>query len=323
MTMRRVIRVSELRRIDANMIIVLDALLTHRNLTRAGEAIGMTQPSMSTALARLRRQLHDEILVRAGRGFDLTAKAQELQPQVTAALSEIAATYAVRGSFDPTTSVRRFLVSASDYACAELGAPIGLLLSAEAPQMSVEFDALPLTESGIPDNLLMRRDVVIAGTGRGVPGHRTSLFSDQFVVIVDARNPRLREGKLTQSDLETMSHVVWSFGEQRTPATDMLELLGVVPRVAARAPGSLQVALMVSGTDSVAIVPQRIAERYGQALSLVVAETPLRPATLVEAAHWHPGRVDDPALRWFLGLLRRAAEHVEFPDGLDSELGRA
>ncbi|WP_460942822.1 LysR family transcriptional regulator [Okibacterium endophyticum] len=310
---------SELRRVDANLVIVLDALLTHRNLTRAGEAIGMAQPSVSGALSRLRRQLGDEILVRAGRGFDLTPKAQSLQPLVTAALTEIAATYSVRASFDPTTSVRRFLVSASDYAFAELGAPIGAMMSAEAPRMSVDFDSLPLTDTGVSDNMLMRRDVVITGTGRGVPGHRTSLYSDRFVVVVDARNPRLRSGRLSQSDLEAMSHVVWSFGELRTPATDMLDLLGIVPRVAARAPGSLQVALMVSGTDYVAIVPERIADRYGAALSLVVADTPLRPATLVEAAHWHPSRVDDPALRWFLGLLRRAAERVEFPDGIHAE----
>lgn len=67
---------NDLRRIDVNLIVVLDAILAERNLTRAGDAVGLSQSAVSGALNRLRQQYSDELLVRSGRGFELTDKAR-------------------------------------------------------------------------------------------------------------------------------------------------------------------------------------------------------------------------------------------------------
>lgn len=303
---------TDLRRVDVNLIVVLDAILTEKNLTRAGELIGMTQPAVSGALARLRQQFDDPILVRAGRGFELTAKGEELVPLVHDAMVEISRTLELLPTFDPLTSTRTFLISASDYLLSQMTSSLLLLLEREAPGINVEFDALPSDTTVEPTDLL-RRDVFIVGTGRGVPGKRQSLFSDRFVCIVDATNPRLRNGSLSLTDLADLRHVHSSFGHRvHTHIDDMLEAAGITPRIGLSVQGFLPVPFMVSGTTMVGHVPERLAHQYREQLGLVIAQTPLSAMTLVEAAHWHPSKTEDPAIKWLVGMLRKAAELVEF-----------
>ncbi len=303
---------TDLRKVDVNLIVVLDAILKEKNLTRAGELIGMTQPAVSGALARLRQQYDDPILVRNGRTFDLTEKAQSLVPLVDEAMVEISRVLELSPIFDPATSTRTFFISASDYVLAQMTGVLLDLLAEQAPGIHVEFDSLPV-DAVVSPNDLLRRDVIIAGTGRGVPGKKQSLFSDRFVCIVDAANERVVNGTLTVEDLQEMRHVRSNFGETiHTHVDDMFTSAGIVPRVAISVQGFLPVPFVVSGTPFVGYVPERLALAYQDQLHIRVVETPLSPPTLVEAAHWHPSKTNDPATKWLVTLLRRAAELVEF-----------
>lgn len=309
---------TDLRKVDINLIVVLDAILSERNLTRAGELIGMTQPAVSGALARLRQQYDDPILVRVGRGFELTPRAEELVPIVHEAMVEISRTLELLPTFDPAHSTRTFYISASDYLLSQMTSPLLSVIEEAAPGVNVEFDALPAGAQVEPNDLL-RRDVIIAGTGRGVPGKKQSLFSDRFVCIVDKTNPRLREGQLSLTDLADLRHVHSSFGEHvHTHVDDMLANAGIAPRVGVSVQGFLPVPFAVSGSSMVGFVPERLAEQYNEQLGTVIAQTPLSAATLVEAAHWHPSKTADPALKWLVSMLRKAAELVEF--GASGEL---
>lgn len=309
---------TDLRRVDVNLIVVLDAILSEKNLTRAGELIGMTQPAVSGALARLRQQFDDPILVRSGRGFELTAKGEELQPLVVHAMREIARTLELSPTFDPATSPRTFLISASDYVLAQVTSPLLLLLEREAPGVKVDFDALP-ADAMVEPNDLLRRDLLIVGTGRGIPGKKQSLFSDRFVCIVDASNPRLRDGKISLTDLAELRHVRSNFGAHvLTHVDDILSAAGITPRVGISVQGFLPVPFAVAGTTMVGHVPERLALQYRDSLGLAIAETPLNAATLVEAAHWHPSKTGDPALKWLVGMLRKAAEILEFGESDES-----
>ncbi|MGK0721767.1 LysR family transcriptional regulator [Leucobacter sp. W1478] len=299
----------ELRGIDINLIVVLDAVLEERNLTRAGEAIGMTQPAVSSSLAKLRTIIDDPLLVRAGRSFDLTERATQLQPLVREAVNEVARTFDLRPMFDPATSDRQFRIVASDYALSVMTAPLLAVLAEEAPNTSVEFDALLEVD---PVDLL-RKDVIVASANRGVPGKRQSLFSDTFVCLVSADHPRLVDGRLTLEDLSEMPYIDVSFADEVVMvANDALLEAGVNPRIAMRVPGFLPMPYMIEGTEMFGFVPARVAEIFAGRLGLTVAQTPLSHRTLVEAVHWHPSKNDDPALRWLVGILRKTAERVEF-----------
>lgn len=303
---------TDLRKVDVNLLVVLDAILNERNLTRAGDVLGMTQPAVSGALARLRQQFDDPLLVRDGRSFELTSKGEELIPLVTEAMTEVSRLLDLSPVFDPATSSRTFMISGSDYALAQMTPILLDLLETQAPGVHIEFDYLPLDARVSVDDLL-RRDVLIAGAGAGLPGKKQSLFSDRFVCIADASNSEISSGSLSIDALGSLRHVRSSFGEGVTTLIDeMLVQAGITPNVAMSAPGFLPIPHLVAGTPFVAHVPERLALAAQNALGLAIVETDVKGPTLVEAAHWHPSKTNDPALVWLVALLRQAAERLEF-----------
>lgn len=305
---------TDLRKIDVNLIVVLDAILTEMNLTRAGDAIGMSQPAVSGALARLRTQFDDPLLVRNGKVFEPTQRALELRPVVSQAMVEIKRIFDILPTFEPETSTRTFYVAASDYALAQLTSPLIRLMKQEAPGTSVTFESLPREATISPVDLL-RRDVIIAATGMGIAGKHQSLFSDKFVCLVDKKNPRLRDGKLEVSDLEELRHVKISFGDNIvTPVDIALTNLGITPQIGILVEGFLPLPYQIAGTMMVGFVPEKIAQQYAKKLGLVIAETPLRSEMLIESVHWHPSKSSDPALKWLVAMLRKASEEI---DGLE------
>jgi len=307
---------TDMQRVDANLIVVLDAILEHRNLTRAGEALGMAQPTMSGALSRLRARLGDRILVREGRTSVLTPFAEQLIPSVRRAIAEIEQLYAVRTRFDPGASQRFFLVTAPADVVRDLAAPVAAILRAEAPSTTVDFDDAFEADHAAWESLLQRRDAVIGVAGLGGMGRTVSLYTDRLVVVVDAHHPLLHDGRIATEDLDTLTQITGAGGVYTSRAAEMLAAERLSPRrIVAGAP-VLHLARMVAGTTSFAIVPERVAERLRDD-GILIADAGLRPPTIVHAAHWHPSRADDSAVQWFLGVLRRAAERVEFPDGVD------
>ncbi|WP_052226698.1 LysR family transcriptional regulator [Microbacterium mangrovi] len=302
---------NDLRDIDLNLLVVLDAVLTERNLTRAAETLGTTQPTVSVAVAKLRTLLDDQLLIRSGRVSELTPKAVALQPVVAAAMAQIDRTLNLRPQFDPATSDRRFRLSASDYALSVMTAPLLEVLEREAPRTSIEFS--PLYEVEPID--LLRDDVVVAAQQVGVPGKHQALFSDSMVCVVSADNPRLVDGRLSMEDLATLSYVRVSLANGVSLyADDVLAASGISPRVRRTVPGFLPVPFTVAGTEMFGFVPARAAELYADELGLAIARIPLPLPVLVESAYWHPSRNDDPALRWLISTLVRVAEKVEFAD---------
>jgi LysR family nod box-dependent transcriptional activator len=301
---------TDLRRIDVNLIVVLDAILTEMNLTRAGEAVGMSQPAVSGALARLRQQYGDPLLVRKGRVFELTELAEALKPIVTEAMTEIQRTFEIMPTFDPKVSTRTFSIAASDYVLSQMTGQLLAIIEQEAPGVNISFDSLPPDASVSPVDLL-RRDVIISGDPR-IAGKRKSLFSDRFVCIVDDKNPRLRGGKLSLADLEELRFVRATFGEDITTQVDqLLSQAGVVPRIGITVRGFVPVPFAVADSTMIGFVPERLAEQYKESLGLVIAETPLPPSMLIEAVHWHPSKTSDPALKWLIEMLRKTSENIE------------
>jgi DNA-binding transcriptional LysR family regulator len=303
--------VTDLRKIDLNLLVVLHAILEERNLTRAGERIGTSQPAVSGALARIRQQYDDPLLIRVGNKFELTPRAQALKPLVEEAMEAVTRMLDLLPAFEPASSERTFYISASDYALAELTGPLLRQLEEKAPNVRMQFDALPFDAHVDPDDLI-RRDLIIAAAGR-IPGKRQDLFHDRFVCIVDGKNPRLREGRLSLSDLADLRHVRSSFGKQTTPVDDMLAANGIAPRIGMIVQGFLPVFLSVSGTTMVGHVPERVARRYAADFGLAVAETPLS-AELVEAAYWHPSKSTDRGLMWLVQVLQKVSEAVTTGD---------
>ncbi len=303
-----------LRQVDANLLLSLHALLEERNLTHAGERMTMSQPAMSGALARLRKHFDDELLVRVGRGFELTPLAEQLRPEVEAAIEATEALLGNQREFDPASSTRRFTVSMSEYAMTVLAEPLTRLLAEHAPACSVALDAVDVAP-GQFETQLMRRDLIIGPLGFDFPGRRQPVFTDHLVCVVARDNPRLVDGALDLDALQEMPHAVAEFssaGERRRPLEVEMEQKGIPDRtVLVQVTSLLTLPFAVSGTEMCAFVPARLARRCLDVLDLVVAETPLEAVRITEAAHWHPRRETEPAVVWLRRLLYDVAVSVE------------
>ncbi len=303
---------------NANLIVILDAILTHRNLTRAGESIGMAQPSMSGALSRLRELLGDPLLVRSGRISELTPTAESLIPLVRQALIEVEQIYATRSDFDPASSRRFFLVSASEEVIVELGASVAAILHREAPLATVDFEQVSDPDAESLESLLQRRDAVILPGAQSPSSRKLSLYSERLVIVVDQSHPLLDGDRLENEALRGMQRIVGAENAYSARAAEMLEIAGVSPTPVVCGAPTAVLPQMVIGTPYFAVVPERMALRAIDSGITIAVTGGLRSSTIVEAAHWHVSRSDDAALQWFLKVLRRAAEDVEFPEGLDA-----
>ena len=127
-----------LERVDLNLLTHLDVLLREKNVTRAAEQLGVTQPAMSNILRRLRVLFNDPLLIRSSEGMTATERALELQPRIREVLSDLGQILEPRTEFRPLSSARVFRIMASDYAEATLIPALVKAMRAEAPNVVLD-----------------------------------------------------------------------------------------------------------------------------------------------------------------------------------------
>ena len=306
--------------IDLNLLAVLGALLEHRNVTRAGERLSLSQPTMSGALARLRQHFGDELLVRSGREYRLTPMASGLLPAVREALCQVERTLSVPAAFDPAASRRRFTIAISAQSVLALS---GVLRRVHELAPGVQLDTWPITtmllETG---HGLLGYDVLIGPEGFRPDGDPEVLLRDRLVYVADPANPRLRASadgarRLTVEDLAALPHATARLPEAGL-VTAALDRLGVTPHVAATTGGWLPLPFLVAGTDLVAAVPERLARRVSEAAGVAVTEPPFGTVELVEVAWWHPLHTTDPALTWLRRIILGSLDSLGSLSSFDS-----
>ena len=220
---------------DLNLLIVFDAVMQERSVTRAGSRIGLSQPAMSHALNRLRHMLKDELFVRTPEGMAPTARAEMLALPLRKALSEMQLALEP-ASFDPASSDRRFALALNNYAAVVLAPPLVAATLAAAP--AVHLDLRPSGTLDIVDRL-DRGDIDLAIGGPAGQGTRFAaapLFEDPYVLVMRRGHPASRQ-KLTAKTLGAIPHLEISSSREDTSFIDQwLASHSTQRRVALRAP---------------------------------------------------------------------------------------
>ncbi|MGW5491483.1 LysR family transcriptional regulator [Streptomyces olivaceoviridis] len=293
-----------LARLDLNLVVALRALLEERNVTRAGQRVGLSQPAMSAALARLRRHFDDDLLARVGGHYELTALGQVLLDRTSTAYDVLERLFSSQADFDPASENREFRLLASDYAVAVFGTELARVVHAEAPGIRLRFTQTPpsvvddtATLLSATDGLLMPHGVI-----SGFPA--TDLYDDRWVFVVARDHPGV-EGGLTRRDLARLPWVTY----QRTydaPAVRQLGMLGIEPRVEISVDNFQLLPLMVAGTRRIALIQARLARMLAPIAAVRVVEPPYEAVPLREALWWHPVHTHDAAHIW----LRETAARV-------------
>ena len=299
--------------IDLNLLVILQALLEEGNVTRAGVRLGMPQPAVSNALARLRRHYRDRLLIRAGNGYELTPLARSLLPSAQEATRLIGLTFSPRQADQPSVGGRVFTICLSDYSMTVLGGPLLRRVHELAPEATIQL-RLATGELTDSDRRLLGYDLLVAPPRLQSSGQPEVLVRDRMVYVADPANPRLRaraDGgwRLTAEDLAALPHAAARL-PQAGLVTGALHRLGVTPQVVATTGGWLPLPFLVAGTDLVAAVPERLARRTGAAAGVTVIEPPFGMIELVEAAWWHPLYATDPALTWLRAIIQGSLESL-------------
>jgi DNA-binding transcriptional LysR family regulator len=305
----------KLGQVDLNLLVVLDALLREKNVTRAAESLYLSQPATSTALARLRRVLGDELLYKNGRYLELTPRAESLIEPVREVLATIEQSIVRPPSFDPSADVRRFSVVGSDYVAVTLVRPLiarlsglttGLRLDA-APVGPRYLDALQRDEIDLailPDRIVDERSLPDC---RGIP-----VITDRFVGAVWTQHPQAGD-RLTAELLAGSPYLEYLIEGRRSIVEEELDAAGCTRRVAATAGGFVPMPFMLAGTDLVAVMPERLARRVAKAADIRLLEPEMELQPLRQSAFWHARRERDPGHLWLREQLLTVAGE-EFGD---------
>ena len=297
---------------DLNLLNALRVLLEEVNVTHAGRRLNMGQPAMSGALARLRRQFGDELLVRSGRDYELTPMAQDLLPVVQHAQRLLSEALMIGEEFEPSTSRRVFRFALSDYALAVLYEPLIRRIRQQAPHLSLEFDSIS-ADARASDREILDHDVLIGPMGYGFPGVQEMFFQDRMVCIADKGNRRLAGATLTLEALSQLPHAIATFGRSNlTPADRILGELGVTRWVQVAVTGWMALPFVIEGTDMVAVVPRRLAERFCVPDGpIALIEPPFGEVDLIEGFWCQEAKLAEPTQRWLVGVLREVAKELE------------
>ncbi|GAA4113118.1 LysR family transcriptional regulator [Nocardioides fonticola] len=310
---------------DLNLLLPLQVLLEERNVTRAGRRLSLSQPAMSAALARLRRRFDDELLVKAGRGYELTPFARELLPRVQHTVGLLAVALDVESAFDPRTCDRVFRVATTDDVEVRLLPGLFDLLRREAPGVRVVVSPLAAGER-TPQRILDDADVVLAPAEVGLPGLRRPLWREEMVLIADpdADHPALAEDA-SAATLAELVHAGVSLGPGLLTAEERaLGEAGLDRRLRVTAAGYLALPHVVTGTDLVALVPRSVAERHAaEGGRLRILPPPTGPIPLTMCCWFDRSRAHDPQDRWFHDCLERVARAQAAPSASGNIEGRA
>jgi LysR family nod box-dependent transcriptional activator len=304
------------KRLDLNLVVVLDALLAERSVTKAGQRLHASQTTISDALARLRQYFNDDLLVQVGRKMVPTPLGESLVMPARSMLLQAEAMLNTKPSFDPGAAVRTFTLMMSDYVNTVLMTRVIPVLSKVAPQITIEI----VPHSPVPWESLARGEVdFLVMPMDYLPGDHPKqlLFEDDFCCIVCKDNELLGD-TISQEEFMSMGHVVTRFGHNRTPAIDewFFKRFGNTRRVEMVTSGFNAVPQAVIGTNRVATIQRTLARYYETMLPIRILKHNFELPSVSEGVQWNRFADTDPAMAWIRQVLADASAGIN-PAGLD------
>ena len=299
-----------LRTVDLNLLVALNALLTELHVTRAAEKVGLSQPAMSNALSRLRHIFRDDLLVRTATGMQATPRALELAEPVRQVLRQIERVLDSEPVFEPATSSRTFTVRLSDLLGLLLLPPLFSRLTQEAP--GLEFDIVHLSPTQTVEAI--EKDEVDMAVSMGL-SHASSiksapLMTDRMVCVMRNGHP-FAAGPQSLDNFLAAKHLKVSMSPTDLRfVDDVLARQGLARRVALNVPHWLLMPHVLESSDLLSVMPRRVALALaGNALS--VCELPFASDPFEWSMYWHKRHDGNQSLRWLCGTLAAIAGAFE------------
>ena len=296
-----------LREIDLNLLVVFLEVLHTRGISAAAQNLGLSQPAVSNALARLRTTFEDALFVRTPAGMQPTPLAEQLAGPVSSALAQLQHTLNQRGDvFDPATSTRRFTIAMTDVAEVYFLPDLAPRCAALAPNVRVSIVRSGERElqNAMADG---RIDLAIGANSDFSDSYYQQRLFRQECVAIFREGHALERGELTLERFRAASHLWVS---ESTSPYDRIALLldkaGIRARASYEVPSFLAVPLIVARSDLVATVPRKLADTVASAFKLRIARPPVKLPLLQTHTFWHRRYHHDAGHRWLRTMIADA-----------------
>src|SRR5688572_10881336 len=286
------------QRIDLNLVVVFDAIYRARNLTGAGRGLGLSQPAMSHALARLRSIFKDPLFVRLPRGLHPTPLADEMAPALMDGLATIRHSLE-RKTFDPPTSTRVFRIAMGELAAVVHLPHLLRQLSGNAPHVRLHTFEVP----GPKLRDALGEGEVDLGTGNyrlGAGCREALLYEAEYACVVSADHPTIRS-RLTLGQFRNADHVLVKPGGAAPHGEDIERALtnrAVGARIAVQVSHFHGVAALIPTSELIATVPIRLAAALKQLANVKVFPPPIVLPKIKVSIYWHERFHRDPGNAW-------------------------
>ena len=293
----------ELHQLDLNLLVVFNQLLIERGVSKVADTLGISQPAVSNSLAKLRKIFGDDLFLRTPKGMEPTPFADQLAESVSYALAMIHSGVNQRTTFEPATAKRAFTIGMTDIGEIYFLPALIERLRREAPSVTLStmrnaaINLRDELESGKVDLALGLLPQLKAGF------FQRRLFTQSYVCLM-RQGHRLDKRRMSLAEFSSAEHlVVISAGTGHGKVDELLLRSGVERTVRLTVPHYVSVGHILRGSDLIATVPKRLADRLVEPFGL--AEVP-HPAKLPDVAinvFWHAKYHRSPANRWLRGVV--------------------
>ena len=309
-----------LKNVDLNLLVYLDMLLRKRNVTRAAEALGISQPAMSNGLQRLRKLFDDPLLVRTKNGMSPTERAETLQPLVRDIVMSVERAVEAEREFDPAGADRVFRLSVSDYTESTLVPQLLRHMRVKAPNVTLDF----LTPSDVTFDDLEHGNVdMVINRFDHLPDsfHERTVWRDRFSCLVSRHNPIRYDFSL---DAYLHANHVWvsktgmgvgvgvdpTAGQQLGWVDDALAKTGRKRRIRVFT-RHYQAAMKLAELRALVVTrPPRAANLARENPDLVIRDPPFEIPEIELKMAWSPLLQHNPAHQWLRKLIVGVAGEV-------------
>ncbi len=301
---------ANLSRLDLNLLVAFDALLTERSVTRAAARVGLGQSAMSHNLARLRTLFGDELLTRGAEGMRPTPRALALADPVRVTLAQIQGVVLQREDFDPMNAERVFRIGLADSIEVAIVPTLLARLRKTAPGVSLRLR--PINRVSVLDELdAGSLDLGIGVFTQGQSHHkRRSLYAENFLCLFSPDQIKLSPPILLKDYLR-LPHVLTSLSDDAHGAVDEALAKHKLKRtIAMTTPGFLAVPFVLRRAPVITTMPSRLARYFADAFGLATSPAPIELPGFTISLLWHASFDQDPGHLWLRQTVSRLASEV-------------
>lgn len=295
--------------IDLNLVRVFVTIYETGSVSGAAERLHVTQPSVSYALARLRDQWGDPLFKRTRDGMQPTALASQLYSSFRPSLTEIERAAALTRKFEPLLSARRFRLALSDLGEVFFLPHVLRSLQEVAPLVELEVIQVEIDRM---DEWLKTGKIDAAVCNRSylpIQAKCEVMFVERYVCMLRKNHPRVGDS-LSMAEFVSERHVVVSAGTGHHFVEDRLREAGIERTVSLRVPHFSVLPEIISSSDLLVTLPQRVAEVYAERNGLKTLALPFMVPEFEVSLHWHEHSGDSSAQLWFCQFLREMISHL-------------